>query len=620
MSTATEETFEFKTEIKELMHLIVHTLYSHKEIFLRELLSNASDALSKVQFEALTNTDLYDKEQSLDITLTLDEKEKLLVVEDTGIGMTREQLIKEIGTIAHSGTKRFVKELAENAEKDNPKSLPEVIGQFGVGFYSAFMVADKVTVDTKSMEKDAPGVTWESDGTGSYTVKESERRKRGTTITLHLKKDAKEFTQKDRISSLVEQYSNYLPFPVLLGEEELNKHEALWRKQPKEVKEDEYKEFYKQISNDWQEPLLTQHFSGDAPVQFSAVLYAPKIAPTEYYGQDPTEHGLKLYVKRVFIQDDCKAMLPRFLRFLRGVVESEDLPLNVGREAIQNDANITKINKVLTKKYLAALKKMSSKEEENYLAFWAQFGRFIKEGIYSDTTYKDKLMPLLRFNTTKQTDKPSGSLKDYVANKKEDQKVIYYAIGERLELLRRSPHLELFLRNDIEVILLTEPMDDMLFSQMGDYEEMKFINVESGDLELPEDLKKEIEDVEVSDELTKLKDKIKEVLSEQVTEVRFSKALTDSPCHFYNASGGMSHNVRKLMFSGNDMGMGMPGIPLKRDLEINPDHPYVKTLSGRLENDSIDEQIKMLYHLASLLEGSLEEPQELAGLIMPLLR
>ncbi|MDJ0835913.1 MAG: molecular chaperone HtpG [Acidobacteriota bacterium] len=618
MAAATEETFEFKTEIKELMHLIVHTLYTHKEIFLRELLSNASDALSKVQFEALTNPDIYDKDQVLDVKLSIDEKKKLLTIEDTGVGMTREQLISQIGTIAHSGTKRFMKELSENEKKDekDKKSLPDLIGQFGVGFYSAFMVADKVSIETKSMEREAPAVAWESDGTGSYVVKESERRKRGTSITLHLKKEAKEFLEESRIKSLVEQYSNYLPFPVLLGEEEVNKHEALWRKSKKDLKEEDYNEFYKQVSTDWQEPLHYEHFSGDAPVQFSSVLYIPKRAPMEYYGQDPHEHGLKLYVKRVFIQDDCKALLPRFLRFLRGVVESEDLPLNVSRESIQNDANITKINKVLTKKFLSALKKMSTKKEELYLDFWKQFGRFIKEGVHSETTYKDKLLPLVRFYTSKHTDNPTGSFADYIANKKEDQKAVYYAVGEKVEQLRRSPHLELFQRNDIEVILLTEPMDDMIFNQIGTHEDMKLINVESGDLELPEDIKKEVEEVEVSDDLTRLKDKVKEVLSDHVNEVRFSKALSDSPCKFYNASGGISHNVQKLMFNMD----GMSGFPLKRDLELNPEHSYVKALAGRLDNDSVNDQIKMLFHMASLLEGTLEDPQELAGLVLPLLR
>lgn len=618
MAQATEETFEFKTEIKELMHLIVHTLYTHKEIFLRELLSNASDALSKVQFEALTNADLYDKDQPLEINITLDEKKKTITIEDTGVGMTREQVVAQIGTIAHSGTKRFMKELADNQAKEekDKKSLPDLIGQFGVGFYSIFMVADKVALETKSVERDAEGVLWESDGSGSYTVKESDRRKRGTAITLHMKKDAKEFLDSFRIKNLVEQYSNYLPFPVKMEDEEINKHEALWRKQKKDLKDEDYKEFYKQVATDWQDPMFYEHFRGDAPVQFSSVLYVPQKAPSEFYGQDPHEHGLKLYVKRVFIQDDCKDLMPRFLRFLRGVVESEDLPLNVGREAIQNDINITKINKVLTKKFLAALKKMATKKQEEYTTFWQQYGRYIKEGVHSETTYKDKLLPLVRFFSTRHADTPTGSLEDYLANKREDQKAIYYAVGDSVESLRRGPHLEFFLRNDIEVILCTEPMDDLIFSQLGTHEEMKFINVESGDLELPEELKKEVEDVEVGDDLDKLKEKVKEVLSERVNEVRFSKALSDSPCKFYNATGGISHNVQKMMFQAD----GMPSMPLKRDLELNPEHPYVKALTGRLENDSISDQINMLFHLACLLEGSLDEPQELAGLIMPLLR
>jgi len=613
MSAKTQEQFEFKTEIKELLHLIIHTLYTHKEIFLRELLSNATDALSKVQFEALTNTNLYDKDQKLEIDIKIDKDGKTVTVEDTGIGMTRDQLVSQIGTIAHSGTKKFMSQLAE--QKDKSK-LPELIGQFGVGFYSVFMVADKVTIETKSVEADAPAVFWESDGTGSYTLGDSERRKRGTAITLHIKDDESEFLEKPRIQSLVRQYSNFLPFPVILEEETVNTPQALWRRSKSDLKEEDYHEFYKQIGGDWQDPMFYEHVSADAPVQFSGVLYVPQIAPMEYYGQENLEHGLKLYVKRVFIQDHCKELVPKFMRFLKGVVESEDLPLNVSRESIQSDRNIAKINKILTKRFLDALHKMADNDGDTYQKFWSQYGRFIKEGVHSEFALRDKLLGLLRFHSTKQTDKPTVTLKDYVANKVEDQKAIYYAVGESLSQLRRSPQLELFTKNDIEVLLMTEPMDDMVLSSLGEYEEMKFINVESGDLDLPENLKKEVEEVEVEEDLKKLKEKVREVLQDKVKEVRFSRAFTDSPCKFYNAGGGMSHNVRKMMLNMD----GMKGTPLKRDLDLNPDHQFVKALAGRLENESIKDQITLLYHVACLLEGSAEEPQELAGLILPLLR
>ncbi|CAM2068954.1 molecular chaperone HtpG [Sulfidibacter corallicola] len=613
MSTAAEQQFEFKTEIKELLHLIVHTLYTHKEIFLRELLSNASDALSKVQFEALTNDNLYDKDQPLEIKVTLDEENKTLTVEDTGIGMSRDELIKHIGTIAHSGTKRFIKELKENQEK---AANPELIGQFGVGFYSVFMVADKVTIDTKSFDAETPAIKWESDGLGSYTILESERRKRGTAITLHLKEEENEFVQKFRVESLIKQYSNFLPFPVLIGEDTINTPEALWRKSKSEIKEEEYKEFYKTATNAWDEPMFWEHFTADAPVQFTSVLYVPKSAPYEYYNQD-LEHGLKLYVKRVFIQDDCKELVPKFMRFLKGVVESEDLPLNVSRETIQSNAVIQKINKIITKKFLDALTKMAEKEEEKYLEFWKQFGRYIKEGVHGEFNLREKLLPLLRFHSTKQTENPVVTLKSYAEHKVTDQKAIYYAVGESLDQLRRSPHLEFFTRNDIEVLLVTEPMDDLILNSLEPFEELKFINVESGDLELPEELKKEIEEPEVPETMTQLKDKVREVLQDKITNVRFSKALTDSPCRFYNEQGGMSHNVRRMMFAGPS---AMAAAPLKRDLELNPEHQFVKALSGRLETESINDQIKLLYHMASLLEGSVDDAQELASLVLPLLR
>ncbi len=625
MTATTTEQFEFKTEIKELMHLIVHTLYTHKEIFLREVLSNASDALSKVQFEALTNPDIFGKDLPLQILLGTDEEAKTLTIEDTGIGMTREQLITQIGTVAHSGTKRFMQELSEQAsesedddkkKKKKKKSLPELIGQFGVGFYSVFMVADKVTIETRSIQADAAPVLWESDGLGTYVLGESERDQRGTRITLHLKEEAVDFLKKERLKSLVTQYSNFLPFPVKMGEEELNASQALWRRSKKELKEEDYKEFYKQVAHDWQDPMFYEHLSGDAPVQFHSVLFVPKTAPTEYYGQDEINHGLKLYVKRVYIQDDCKELVPRWLRFLRGVVESEDLPLNVSRETIQSDANIKKINKVLTKKFLAALKKMEETKTEEYLTFWKQYGRFIKEGIHGGGEFKDKLLPLLHFYSTRHLEKPSGSLADYVAHKKEGQKAIYYAVGEKIDSLKRIPHLELFYKNDLEVLLMTEPIDDMILNSLGEHEGLKFVNVESGDLQLPDDVKKEVETVEVGEQLEHLKTKIGEVLKEQVNEVRFSNALTDSPCKFYNAHGGMSHSVKKLMYNFE----GMMSIPMKRDLELNPNHPFITALAGRIDNESVADQIKLLYHMASLLEGGLEDPQELAALLLPLLR
>lgn len=617
MATATSEQFEFKTEIKELLHLITHTLYSHKEIFLRELLSNANDALGKVQFRSLTDQDLYDKDQALEITIRVDEKKRLLTVEDTGVGMTRQQLVEQIGTVAYSGTKRFMKELAE--AKDKETSMPELIGQFGVGFYSVFMVADKVTIETKSVERDEPAVAWESDGTGSYTMTESARRKRGTAITLHLKKEDKEFVEPLRIKNLVKRYSNYLPFPVRMDDETINTPEALWRKAPSECKAEDYHEFYKSNFADWQDPMHVEHFSADAPVQFNAMLFTPKSAPHDYVPQRDDEHGLKLYVKRVFIQDNCNALVPTFLRFLKGVVETEDLPLNVSRETIQNNANIAKISKVITRKYLSALGKMAKKNDEAYLEFWRQFGRYIKEGVHGEANLRKKLLPLLRFYTSKTTDKPSVSLDQYVKNKREDQKAIYYAVGESVDQLRRSPHLELFLRNELEVLLMTEPIDDMLMTTLGEYDDLKLVNVESGDLELPDDVKQAVEDIDVSDELNKLKDKVREVLQDRIQNVRFTKAMSDSPCRFYNESGGMSHSVRKMMQEMNNM-QGMPDMPLKRDLELNPEHRFVQALAQRLESDSIADQIRLLYHMANLLEGSVEDPQELAGLVLPLLR
>ncbi len=609
MASSTAESFTFKTEIQELLHLIVHTLYTHQEIFLRELLSNATDALSKVQFESLTNAELYDKDQPLQIDIKLDEKLKMITIEDTGLGMTRDSLIEQIGTIAHSGTKKFLAELKQSKNVDSP----ELIGQFGVGFYSVFMVADYVTIETRSMDRDAAAVRWESDGTGSYTLAPSDRRKRGTEITLKLKPEYEEFLNEHRIKHLVSQYSNYLPFPVMLNDERINEKEALWRKSKADISDDDYKEFYKQIGSDYQDPLFWEDISSEAPVQFRSIAYIPKRAPAEFAGDD-SDHGLKLYAKRVFIQDQCKQLIPRFLRFLRGLVDSEDIPLNVSRETIQNDRNILKINKIITKKIIDALRKKGDSDEAAYLEFWKQYGRYIKEGVHSEIDLRDKLLPLLRYHSTKESDVPSVTLSAYVERKVEGQEAIYYAIGESADQLRKSPHLEFFLEQGIEVLLATDPLDDLMLGQLEPFQELAFVNVESGELKLPERLKEETQPIEVEGELKQLQEKVKATLQEHINEVRFSKQLKQSPCRFYNADGGMSHSVKKMMLQFEGM-----GVPMKRDLELNPEHPFVLSLAKQVEDEGVTDRIKLLYHLANLLEGQVAEPQELAQLIIPLL-
>ncbi|MCB1042689.1 MAG: molecular chaperone HtpG [Acidobacteria bacterium] len=609
MANATSESFAFKTEIQELLHLIVHTLYTHQEIFLRELLSNATDALSKVQFESLTNPDLYDKDQPLEIEIEIDNKLKMLTITDTGVGMTRDQLIQQIGTIAHSGTKKFLNEIKNMKDA----SAPDLIGQFGVGFYSVFMVADYVTLETRSMETDAAAVRWESDGSGSYTLSTSERRRRGTSITLKLKKEFEEFLEESRIKQLINQYSNYLPFPVLLGKERVNQPEALWRKPKADISEDEYNEFYKQITNDYQDPIFVEDIASEAPVQFRALLYVPPRAPVEFAG-DEAEHGVKLYAKRVFIQDHCKQLLPRFLRFMRGMVDSEDIPLNVSREMIQNDRNILKINKVITKKVIDALKKLGETDEEAYLKVWGQHGRFIKEGVHSEAELRDKLLPLLRYTTTKSERKPNATLEGYVSRMNDTQKAIYYAVGDSVDQLMRSPQLEYFQKHDIEVILATDPLDDLVFTQLPPFQEKRFINVESGDLDLPKSDDEKADDASLSDSLKQLKDKVRSVLQEQVNEVRFGHHLEKAPCRFYNASGGMSHAVKKMVFQMDGL-----SIPMKRDLELNPNHPLILALAENKDGEDQEKRIRLLFHLAHLAEGQVFEPQELAELITPYL-
>lgn len=612
MSDSTERQYEFKTEVQELLHLIVHTLYQHKEVFLRELLSNAADALSKIQFETLTNPDVYDKDQPLEITIKVDKEKRFISITDTGVGMTEAELIEQIGTIAHSGTRSFMEKMKE---QKGGKQMGDLIGQFGVGFYSVFMVSDRVSIETRSYHADAPAVRWESDGKGTYTLQPSSRRRRGTTITAHLTEDHKEFLEDYRIKSLVREYSNFLPFPIMMGEERLNQSEALWRMPKNEIKDEQYKDFFQQVGGGFGEPLHWEHIMSEAPVQFSAVVYIPKTSPLEYVGK-PLEHGLKLYAKRVFIQDNCKPLLPQYLRFVKGVVDSEDIALNVSRETIQSDVHIVKINKAITKRVLNALKKMAEEDETKYLEFWKTHGRFIKEGVHSEFGKRDQLLPLLRFHSTQQTEEPKVSLKDYVERKVEGQKAIYYAIGESLEQLRRSPHLEFFQKHNMEVLLATDPVDDLVLTSLEPYQEMKFVNVEGGDLELPDSLKKELEDYKPPKELEKLATKVRSVLQDKVSKVRFSRTLSDSPCRFYSEEGGISHSVRKMMMNME----GLNNIPMKRDLELNPDHAFVNGLAGNLSADDIDDRIHLLYHMASLLEGEAEDPQELARLIMPFLQ
>jgi len=605
----TTQNFEFKTEVKEILNLIIHTLYTHKEIFLRELLSNASDALNKVHFHSLTNSDIYDKDQTLEVNLSIDEKERTLSVEDTGIGMTREELIAQIGTIAHSGTKKFLKEMAENKNKSS-----DLIGQFGVGFYSVFMVADKVTLETRSWHQDDEAVFWESDGTGSYTIDTSSRRKRGTKITLHFKEDENEFLSEDRIKSLVSQYSNFLAFPVNLGKEKINQPEALWRKSRKDITEDDYKSFYKEITHDFMDPIHWEHLKSEAPVQFDSIIYFPEMAPIETPGS-ASEHGLKLYAKRVFIQDNCKPLLPRFLRFVKGLVDSEDIPLNVSRETIQDDATITKINKIITKKVLDALNKIAKEDSEKYQNIWKKFGQFIKEGVYEETKHLKKLTPLLRFTSSRQVESPTVTLERYVETMIEEQKAIYYLLGDSMDSLKASPHLDLFRKHGIEVLLLTEPMDDLVLTHLNEYEGKKFINVESGELDLPEKIADEVKVDDVEDTMKALADRITDVLKEKINKVKFSKALTSSPCRFYNEQGGLSHSVKKMM----SQMQGMGEIPFKRDLELNPDHPYIAKLATQTTHEDFADQARLLFHLAGLFEGLAEDPQDLAKLILPLL-
>jgi molecular chaperone HtpG len=441
-------------------------------------------------------------------------------------------------------------------------------------------------------------------------VSESPRSARGTTITLQLKADMDEYLEDYRIRSLVQKYSNYLPFPILLTGERINQPTALWRQPKKDITAEQYAEFYKQISFDFQDPLHWEHIESEAPVQFRALIYIPRESPFPL-GERDAAHGLKLYAQRVFIQDECKALLPGFLRFLKGVVESEDIPLNVSRESVQNDANIQKINKIISKRILEALATLAEKKTADYQDFWQQYGRFLKEGLSREFALRDKILPLLRFHSSREDEKTLVGLQQYVARKVEGQQTIYYLYGENMAQLRRSPHLEALRAAGMEVLLIDDPMDDLILSQQPSFEGLSWLNAESADLKIPEHLASKKAADDGAGEWAALVQKVKAVLQDRVQSVSFTSALQDSPCRFVNAEGGVSHAVRKMMIS-----MGKGEEVLKRDLELNPKHALIQRLARQLESPDIEGEIKLLFHLACLLEGEAADPRELADLIL----
>ena len=619
------EKFAFQAETKELMNLMIHSLYSNKEIFLRELISNASDAIDKLKFESIKNASL-SQNGDFEIFIDVDKEKNTLTLKDNGIGMSRDDVINNLGTIAKSGTKEFLK-MAQEAQ-----SNPELIGQFGVGFYSAFMVAHKVQVHTQKAGTEQ-GILWTSEGDGEYEIKEVPRPGgTGTTLTLHLNKAEegdeafKDFTDQWTLQSTVKKYSDFIAYPIKMEIEKqepiegkdpveyetiksietLNSQKALWLKSPSEVTEEEHKEFYRHISNDWSDPLKHIHFKAEGTMEFSSLMYIPKTKPWNFHYRDQ-EYGLQLYVKRVFIMDHCSDLLPPYLRFVKGLVDSSDLSLNVSREILQKDRQILAIQKSLVNKVLSQLKDLLNKDRTSYENFWNEFGMSLKEGIPSGDKHKDKVKDLLLFRST--AGDALVSLNEYVERMKEDQKSIFYITGESLDQIKNSPYLESLKEKNYEVLLMTDPIDDWVADHMGDFKDLKFQSITKEDLDLDsEEEKKAKEEQRKSDEekFEPLIAKLKTSLDSFIKEVKISSRLKDSPVCLVSGKNDPSAHMEKILSQ-----MGNEGLPKsKRILEINPSHPLIIKMLGLPESKQ-EHWGEILYYEALLNEGSqIPEPQQ----------
>lgn len=596
----TAEVHEFKAEMKQLLHLIIHSLYTHEEIFLRELISNASDALHKIRFRMLTDRDVVDADAEQRIDIKLDKNANTLTLIDTGIGMTKEDLLKRIGTVASSGTLEFVQELKK---QDGPMDA-SMIGQFGVGFYSAFMVADTITIDTRHANPDSQGLRWTSDGGGSFTIEETDRTERGTTITLHLKEDKGEFAEEWRAKSIIRKYSNFVDFPVFVEGERVNTVDALWHKNKSDITDEQLTEFYKFVSGDHEEPLGHLQLNLEGVVSFKALLFIPKKAPRGLYHED-YRYGVHLYSSKVFIQDDAKNLLPDWCRFVKGVVDTEDLPLNVSREVTQNSPVLNRIRKILTGKILGLLEEWAAGEPEKFATFSKEFGPLFKSGIQFEFEHRDQMIDLFRFESSIKEKGEWTGFGAYVDRKPSDQDKIYYVLADGRDAALRNPNMEYFKANDIEVLLMTEPVDAFIMPGIPKYKEFDLVSIESSDLKL--DKKKE--DGLKKGEAKKLIERFKDVLGDRVEDVRTSDRLVDSAVTLVTGKAGMDAQMERMMRMMDESFTGS-----KKVLEVNTAHPLIRNLSALREDAGSEARIKdaieQLYEGALLLEGSLENPAD----------
>ncbi|ATF75524.1 molecular chaperone HtpG [Pasteurella multocida] len=614
MST-NQETRGFQSEVKQLLQLMIHSLYSNKEIFLRELISNASDAADKLRFKALSAPELYEGDGDLKVRIRFDEEKGTLTISDNGIGMTRDEVIDHLGTIAKSGTKEFLSALGQDQAKDS-----QLIGQFGVGFYSAFIVADKVTVKTRAAGVSTDkAVLWESAGEGEYSVADIEKKERGTEITLHLREDEKAFLNDWRLREIISKYSDHIALPVeILAKEyddegketgikweKINKAQALWTRAKNEISEEEYQAFYKHLSHDFTDPLLWAHNKVEGNQEYTSLLYVPAKAPWDLFNREH-KHGLKLYVQRVFIMDDAQVFMPNYLRFMRGLLDSNDLPLNVSREILQDNKVTSALRKALTKRALQMLEKLAKDDAEKYQRFWQEFGLVLKEGPAEDFANKETIAKLLRFASThNDSSQQSVSLEDYVARMKEGQKAIYYITADTYVAAKNSPHLELFNKKGIEVLLLSDRIDEWMLSYLTEFDGKPLQTISKADLDLGDLADKEEDSQKAQDEqYASFVERVKTLLGERVKEVRLTHRLTDTPAVVSTGDDQMTTQMAKLFAAA---GQAVPEV--KYTFELNPEHGLVQKIAEIADEQQFADWIELLLEQAMLAErGSLENP------------
>ncbi len=608
MTTTEKQTFGFQTEVQQLLHLVINSLYSNKEVFLRELISNASDALDKLRFLAISNGDLYEGDSDLKIEITVDEKNSLITIKDNGIGMNEEEIKDNLGTIAKSGTKQFLSQLTGDEAKDS-----HLIGQFGVGFYSAYIVADSVTVLSRKAgdAKDA-GVKWQSNGDGNFSIEPIDKENRGTTIILKVKEEEKEFLSDWKVKSVIHKYSDHICWPILMEKTEVdeetkeetksletvNKATALWTMQKSEIKDEEYQELYKHISHDFENPLLWAHNHVEGKQEYISLLYIPQKAPFDLWNQD-SKTGLKLYIKRVFVMDDADQFLPRYLRFIKGVIDSNDLPLNVSREILQENKITNNIRSATVKRVLTMISKLKEDDKEKYQQFWENFGQVLKEGVIEDFANKEKIADLIQFSSTHDdVEEQKISLKDYVSRMKEGQDKIYYITAASFNAAKNSPHLEIFRKKGIEVLLLHDRVDEWFVSHLSEFDGKHLQSIAKGKLELGDDKEEEAITEKTKEDYASMLKQVKEILGDKIKDVQLTNRLTDSPACVIAGEHDMGMEMQRILQAA---GQNAPDV--KPILELNPEHNIIKKLKAQTDDEAFKEWTFVIFDQAILAEG-----------------